>query len=69
MGIDTVRMNGEGFSCLVKEGDTVRIVQPLIRFDSAKIKAAGYSDMVVIMLTNAEQERNCPLPPSSSNNC
>ena len=57
VGIDTVQMNGEGFSCLVKEGDTVRIGQPLIRFDSAKIKAAGYSDMVVVMLTNAEDLR------------
>lgn len=54
VGVDTVNMNGDGFTCLVKEGDTVKAGQPLIRFDIAKIKAAGYSDTVAVLLTNSD---------------
>ena len=40
VGVDTVQMNGDGFTCLVKEGDAVKAGQPLIRFDRDKIRAA-----------------------------
>ena len=55
VGVNTVNMNGEGFEAFVKEGDTVKAGQKLLSFDSAKIKAAGYSDCVVVLLTNAEE--------------
>ncbi|MBQ4427091.1 MAG: PTS glucose transporter subunit IIA [Oscillospiraceae bacterium] len=55
VGVNTVNMNGEGFEAFVKEGDTVKAGQKLLTFDSAKIKAAGYSDCVVVLLTNAEE--------------
>ena len=54
VGVDTVKMNGDGFTCLVKEGDQVKAGQPLIRFDRAKIKAAGFSDTVAVLLTNSD---------------
>ena len=54
VGVDTVNMQGDGFTCLVKEGDQVKAGQPLIRFDRAKIKAAGYSDTVAVLLTNSD---------------
>ena len=54
VGVDTVAMNGDGFECLVQEGDQVKAGQPLIRFDRAKIKAAGYSDTVAVLLTNSD---------------
>ena len=54
VGVDTVNMNGDGFTCLVSEGDQVKAGQPLIRFSRAKIKAAGYSDTVAVLLTNSE---------------
>ena len=54
VGVDTVNMKGSGFTCLVKEGDAVKAGQPLIRFDRAKIKAAGYSDTVAVLLTNSD---------------
>lgn len=54
VGVDTVNMKGDGFTCLVKEGDEVKAGQPLIRFDIAKIKAAGYSDTVAVLLTNSD---------------
>jgi len=54
VGVDTVNMKGDGFTCLVKEGDAVKAGQPLIRFDRDKIKAAGYSDTVAVLLTNSD---------------
>lgn len=54
VGVDTVNMKGDGFTCLVKEGDEVKAGQPLIRFDREKIKAAGYSDTVAVLLTNSD---------------
>ena len=54
VGVDTVNMQGDGFTCLVREGDEVKAGQPLIRFDRAKIKAAGYSDTVAVLLTNSD---------------
>ncbi|MCR5295942.1 MAG: glucose PTS transporter subunit IIA [Clostridiales bacterium] len=54
IGVDTVKMAGDGFTCLVKEGDEVKAGQPLVRFSREKIKAAGYSDTVVVLLTNSD---------------
>ncbi len=54
VGVDTVNMKGDGFTCLVKEGDEVKAGQPLIRFSIDKIKAAGYSDTVAVLLTNSD---------------
>ena len=54
VGVDTVQMNGDGFTCLVKEGDAVKVGQPLIRFSREKIKAAGYSDTVAVLMTNSD---------------
>ena len=54
VGVDTVAMNGDGFECLVKEGDQVKAGQPLVRFSREKIKAAGYSDTVAVLLTNSD---------------
>ena len=53
VGIDTVKMNGEGFTCFVNEGDTVKAGDKLVHFDRATIKEAGYSDMVVVLVTNS----------------
>lgn len=58
VGIDTVHMNGDGFELLVKEGEKVKAGQKLIRFDINKIKAAGYSSTVAVLLTNSEDYSN-----------
>ncbi len=58
VGIDTVHMNGDGFELLVKEGEKVKAGQKLIRFDIDKIKAAGYSSTVAVLLTNSEDYSN-----------
>ena len=53
VGIDTVQMNGDGFECFVGMGDKVKKGQKLITFSKDKIAAAGYSDMVVVLVTNS----------------
>ena len=54
IGIDTVKMRGEGFTALVSIGDSVKTGQPLIRFDRAAIKSAGLSDITAVMLANSD---------------
>lgn len=54
VGVDTVKMNGQGFTAYVKEGDTVRKGQRLLQFDAAQIREAGYSDIVAVLLVNSE---------------
>lgn len=51
IGIDTVGMNGDGFEYLVQEGQKVCTGTPLIRFDRAKIRAAGHPDVTVCIIT------------------
>ncbi len=58
VGVDTVAMNGDGFTPYVKEGDTVKAGQKLLHFDRKKIAAAGHPDMVVVLLTNSEDMSN-----------
>jgi translation elongation factor EF-Ts len=38
----------------VKDGDEVKAGQKLLTFDRDKIKKAGYSDTVVVLLTNSD---------------
>lgn len=52
VGIDTVAMNGDGFEYLVQEGQKVCAGTPLIKFDRAKIKAAGHPDVTVCIITD-----------------
>ena len=58
VGIDTVDMNGDGFTPYVKTGDPVKVGQPLLKFDKDKIKKAGHSDIVVVLLTNSDDYDN-----------
>ena len=53
VGIDTVQMNGDGFDCFVGMGDKVKKGDKLLTFSKDKIAAAGYSDMVVVLVTNS----------------
>lgn len=58
VGVNTVEMKGKGFTVNVKEDDTVVAGQQLLTFDRKAIAEAGYPDIVVIMLTNAEDYEN-----------
>ncbi|MDE7243889.1 MAG: PTS glucose transporter subunit IIA, partial [Oscillospiraceae bacterium] len=66
VGVDTVDMNGKGFTPKVKEGDTVQAGQLLLTFDKKAIAAAGHPDVVVIMLTNADEYKNVTCAPAGT---
>jgi PTS system N-acetylglucosamine-specific IIC component len=54
VGIDTVQMKGDGFETLVEKGARVTVGTPLLRFDTAKIAAAGYSAITPVIVLNDE---------------
>ena len=54
VGVDTVAMNGDGFTALVQEGQKVRAGETLLTFDRDKIAAAGHPDVVVMLVTNSD---------------
>lgn len=54
IGMDTVKMNEEGFIPHVKQGDRVIKGQLLIEFDIFKIQDAGYSVITPIVITNSK---------------
>lgn len=54
VGIDTVEMNGEGFTKKVAEGDKVHAGDVLIEADLEAIKAAGHPATTMMILTNAD---------------
>jgi PTS system trehalose-specific IIC component len=51
IGLDTVSMNGDGFTCHVKEGQLVRKGEKLISFSRQKIKAAGHPLVTMMVVT------------------
>ena len=59
VGVDTVKMDGDGFAVFVSEGDKVRAGQRLMTFDISKIKAAGYSTTSAVLLTNSDDYPSC----------
>ncbi len=58
VGVDTVAMNGDGFTALVEEGQKVKAGQKLLTFDRAKIAAAKHPDVVVLLVTNSDDYEN-----------
>jgi glucose PTS system EIICBA or EIICB component len=54
VGIDTVKMNGEGFKSFVKAGDRVMVGDKLLDFDLALVKAKAKSALTPIVVTNMD---------------
>lgn len=61
IGLDTVSMNGKGFTVYVKEGDLVKCGQKLLTFDKKAIAEAGFSDITVILITNTDNYQEVKL--------
>lgn len=54
IGIDTVKMNGEGFKGFVKDGDVVKKGQKLVEFDLNLVKEKAVSPITMLIVTNSE---------------
>ena len=55
IGVDTVNLNGEGFTAFVKDGDRVKKGDRLIGFDIEYIKEHAKSDECIIVFTSLQE--------------
>ena len=62
IGMDTVKMNGDGFKTHVQQGDRVKKSRLRIEFDIAKIKAAGYPVITPVVVTNFAEYKDIVVP-------
>jgi phosphotransferase system IIA component len=53
IGIDTVKLNGEGFEPLVADQQSVRAGQPLIRFDLGLVREKAASPCTLFTIVNS----------------
>ena len=56
VGMDTVDMNGQGFTALVKEGQKVSAGTPLLKVDLDAIRAAGHPTATAIIVTDGADD-------------
>ena len=54
VGIDTVDMEGRGFTTLVSAEADVRAGEPILRFDRKAIADAGHPDVAVMAVSNTD---------------
>jgi PTS system beta-glucosides-specific IIC component len=66
VGMDTVEMDGDGFTPKAKQGDTVKKGDLLLEFDIAKIKAAGHPVTTPVIVTNSDDYADV-LPVATGN--
>jgi PTS system glucose-specific IIA component len=53
LGIDTVKLKGEGFTLHVAKGDQVVAGQPVVGWHPARVEAAGYSTVCPVIALDA----------------
>jgi PTS system glucose-specific IIA component len=58
LGLDTVQLQGAGFTAHVAQGDTVIAGQPVITYDVPAIVAAGYSPVVPVVVMDEREPAN-----------
>lgn len=58
LGLDTVRLNGAGFTAHVKEGDTVAAGQLIVTYDVASVEAAGLNPIVAVVVMDERESGN-----------
>lgn len=58
IGIDTVKMDGKGFTKKVSDGDKVHAGDILVETDLEEIKNAGYQTTTMMILTNTDELGN-----------
>ncbi|WP_251158271.1 PTS beta-glucoside transporter subunit IIBCA [Caniella muris] len=72
VGVDTVKMEGEGFSKLVSEGQRVVAGDPLLDVDFSAVRRAGYPATTMMIVSNAydfdveRPELAAPVEPGKS---
>ena len=62
IGMDTVNLEGKGFTAHVAQGDSVKAGDLLITFDMEAIQAAGYPTETPVIITNQDAFAPADLP-------
>ena len=62
IGMDTVNLEGQGFTAHVAQGDSVKAGDLLITFDMEAIQAAGYPTETPVIITNQDAYAPADLP-------
>ncbi|WP_420099244.1 glucose PTS transporter subunit IIA [Corynebacterium sp.] len=70
LGLDTVKLKGEGFTAHAAKGDRVVAGQPIITYDVAAVAATGYPTVVPVVVMDArgatvDELADTPAPVSS----
>ncbi|ASB91340.1 PTS glucose transporter subunit IIA [Bacillus sonorensis] len=52
IGLETVELNGEGFNVFIKEGQTVKVGDPLLNFDISFLRNENKEIITPIVITN-----------------
>ncbi|MFJ4295629.1 beta-glucoside-specific PTS transporter subunit IIABC [Curtobacterium sp. NPDC089689] len=55
IGIDTVQLEGRGFTSLVDAGQRVTVGGPLAEVDLAAVKGAGFDTTTIVVVTNSSE--------------
>ena len=66
IGLDTVEMNGDGFTAHVCKGSIVHRGDPLVTFDRKKVAAAGHKDTVLMVVTDKGSAEKVDLTTSGT---
>lgn len=54
VGIDTVELNGDGFECLVRQGQKIKKSDKLCVVDFDFLKSKGYDNTIMLVVTNTK---------------
>ena len=66
VGVDTVKMDGDGFEPAVREDQQVKKGDLLLKFDRDKVKAAGHPDCVVVVLSDPDEYEDVKAGPEAA---
>lgn len=69
IGINTVELNGKGFTAHVQQGQTVKKGELLISFDKDFIENNGYDPTVVFIVTEKKDSQNLEICADADVNC
>ena len=66
LGIDTVKMKGEGFTVHVADGDELEEGARVITWDPTAVRAAGYSAVCPVVILGSPKDSVSPAAPFGS---
>ncbi|MFT3971514.1 MAG: glucose PTS transporter subunit IIA [Micropruina sp.] len=56
LGLDTVQLNGQGFTAHVAQGDVVEAGQPMITFDVPAVEATGRNPIIPVVVMDQKKD-------------